>query len=37
MTIETDPDQPVWMDGEYAGRTPKSLRVRPGALSVVVP
>jgi diacylglycerol kinase family enzyme len=37
MTIETDPDQPVWTDGEYAGRTPISLRVLAGALRVVVP
>jgi YegS/Rv2252/BmrU family lipid kinase len=37
MTIETDPDQPVWTDGEYTGRTPISLKVLPGALSVVVP
>ena len=37
MTIETDPDQPVWMDGEYIGRTPITLQVRPLALSVVVP
>jgi diacylglycerol kinase family enzyme len=37
MTIETDPDQPVWTDGEYTGRTPITLKVNPGALSVVVP
>ena len=37
MTIDTDPDQPVWADGEYVGRTPISLKVLPGALSVVVP
>jgi diacylglycerol kinase family enzyme len=37
MTIETDPDQPVWTDGEYTGRTPISLKVLPGALSVIVP
>ena len=37
MTIETDPDQPVWADGEHAGRTPISLKVLPGVLSVVVP
>ena len=37
MTIETDPDQPVWMDGEYSGRTPIYLKVLPAALPVVVP
>jgi YegS/Rv2252/BmrU family lipid kinase len=37
MTIETNPDQPVWTDGEYTGRTPISLKVLPGALSVIVP
>lgn len=37
MTIETEPDQPVWTDGEYRGRTPISLKVLPGALSVTVP
>jgi diacylglycerol kinase family enzyme len=37
MTIDTDPDQPVWTDGEYTCRTPISLKVLPGALRVVVP
>ena len=37
MTIETDPDQPVWTDGEYTGRTPINLKVVPAALPVVVP
>jgi YegS/Rv2252/BmrU family lipid kinase len=35
--IDTDPDQPVWTDGEYTGRTPISLKVVPNALPVVVP
>jgi YegS/Rv2252/BmrU family lipid kinase len=35
--IDTDPDQPVWTDGEYTGRTPISMKVVPGALKVVVP
>ncbi|MBP6469572.1 MAG: diacylglycerol kinase family lipid kinase [Chloroflexi bacterium] len=35
--IDTDPDQPVWTDGEYTGRTPISMQVVPGALKVVVP
>ena len=37
ITIETEPDQPVWMDGEYYGRTPVTMKVIPGGLSVVVP
>ena len=37
MTIETEPDQPVWTDGEYSGRTPVSLKVLPAALPVIVP
>ena len=37
VSIETDPDQPVWTDGEYTGRTPVSLKVLPAALPVIVP
>jgi diacylglycerol kinase (ATP) len=37
ITIETEPDQPVWTDGEYFGRTPVSLIVEQGKLPVVVP
>ena len=37
ISIETDPDQPVWTDGEYTGRTPVSLKVLPVALPVIVP
>ena len=37
LTLDTDPDQPVWADGEYIGRTPVTIKVLPGALSVVVP
>lgn len=36
VTIEVEPDQPVWTDGEYSGRTPVSLKVIPGALKVIV-
>jgi YegS/Rv2252/BmrU family lipid kinase len=36
ITIETEPDQPVWTDGEYTGRTPLSMQIVPGALPVVV-
>jgi diacylglycerol kinase (ATP) len=37
ITIETNPDQPVWTDGEYIGRTPVTMKVVPGGLSVAVP
>ncbi len=37
LRLETTPDQPVWTDGEYIGRTPVSIEVAPKALSVVVP
>lgn len=37
VSIDTDPDQPVWADGEYMGRTPISMQIMPGALKVVVP
>ncbi len=37
LRLETTPDQPVWTDGEYIGRTPISIEVARGALSVVVP
>ena len=36
ITIETEPDQPVWTDGEYFGRTPVSMSALQGKLSVVV-
>ena len=37
LIIDTDPDQPIWSDGEYIGRTPVTIKVLPGALSIVVP
>jgi diacylglycerol kinase family enzyme len=37
ITIDTDPDQPVWTDGEYTGRTPVTAKVQPGALTLAVP
>lgn len=37
MTIDATPDQVVWADGEYMGRTPVSLKVLPGALAVIIP
>ena len=32
ISIDTDPDQPVWTDGEYTGRTPIALQVLPEVL-----
>lgn len=37
ISIDTDPDQPVWTDGEYTGRTPISMKVIQGALRVITP
>jgi YegS/Rv2252/BmrU family lipid kinase len=37
LTIETTPDQPVWSDGEYLGRTPVTVKVVPKALTIAVP
>jgi diacylglycerol kinase (ATP) len=36
ISIETEPDQPVWTDGEYFGRTPVKMNVLQGKLRVVV-
>jgi diacylglycerol kinase family enzyme len=36
LTVATEPDQPVWADGEYVGRTPISVKVIPGALTIAV-
>ena len=33
----TDPDKPIWADGEYTGRTSVTIKVIPGALTVVAP
>jgi len=37
ITIETDPPQPVQMDGELAGETPVNIRVVPGLVRVLAP
>lgn len=37
ISLDVVPDQPVWTDGEYIGRTPITVDVLPGALTVVVP
>lgn len=36
ITLDAEPDQPVWADGEHVGRTPVSIDVLPGALHVLV-
>jgi YegS/Rv2252/BmrU family lipid kinase len=36
VSIDVDPDQPIWADGEYIGRTPLKVDVLPGALRIVV-
>ena len=36
VAIHADQDQPVWTDGEYTGRTPVSMAVVPGGLTVAV-
>lgn len=37
VTLAAEPDQPVWTDGEYVGRTPVTVDVVPQALTIVVP
>jgi len=37
ITIESEPSQPVQVDGEMAGRTPVSIKVVPQAVAVLVP
>lgn len=37
ITIEAQPEQAIWMDGEYQGSSPVTVQVVPGALAVVAP
>jgi YegS/Rv2252/BmrU family lipid kinase len=37
IQIVAEPEQPVWTDGEYYGRTPVTVTIVPGAVKVVVP
>jgi YegS/Rv2252/BmrU family lipid kinase len=37
IKIEVEPSKAVWTDGELFGRTPVTMKVLPGALSVLVP
>jgi diacylglycerol kinase (ATP) len=36
VSVVAEPDQPVWADGEYVGRTPLTIDVLPGALTIAV-
>lgn len=36
VNLDAEPDQPIWADGEYMGRTPIKIDVLPGALRIVV-
>ncbi len=37
IVIDAAPDQPVWTDGEYTGRTPVHIKILPRALTVAAP
>jgi diacylglycerol kinase (ATP) len=37
ITIDAQPEQAIWMDGEYSGSSPVTVQVVPGALAVVAP
>jgi diacylglycerol kinase family enzyme len=37
VTIEADPPQTVWLDGEFYKNTPVTIQVRPGAVKIIVP
>ena len=37
VTVETNPPQTVWLDGELSGNTPVTIKVHPGAVKIVVP
>ena len=36
IEIDAEVEQPVWTDGEYTDRTPVSMKVIPGGLTVAV-
>ena len=37
ISIEAQPEQAIWMDGEYHGNSPVTAQIVPGALAVVAP
>jgi YegS/Rv2252/BmrU family lipid kinase len=37
VTVEADPPQTVWLDGEFYRNTPVTIKVHPGAVKIIVP
>ena len=37
VTVEADPPQTVWLDGEFYRNTPVTIKVHPGAIKIIVP
>jgi YegS/Rv2252/BmrU family lipid kinase len=37
VTVDADPPQTVWLDGEFYKNTPVTIQVHPGAVKVIVP
>ena len=37
VTVEADPPQTVWLDGEFYKNTPVTIQVHPGAINIIVP
>ena len=37
VTLEADPPQTVWLDGEYYKETPITIKVHPSAINIIVP
>ena len=37
VTVEADPPQTVWLDGEFYRNTPVTIKVCPGAVNIIVP
>lgn len=37
VTVDADPPQTVWLDGEFYKNTPVTIQVHPGAIKIIVP
>lgn len=37
VTVDADPPQTVWLDGEFYGNTPVTIKVHPSAINIIVP
>jgi diacylglycerol kinase (ATP) len=37
VTVEAEPPQTVWLDGEFYKNTPVTIQVHPGAIKIIVP